>query len=123
MRTCFKIENSADVDTRKRCAKYIYSLYQSGVYLNVMVVFHCFAAFFFFVFSPSPRLEIIDFGTQYTTQTHSKEFVIENRGRQPRKLVWNLEPLVAAVKHRENPNLLDLCLVSVFHHAVWVKQS
>ena len=39
------------------------------------------------------RLEVIDFGTQYTTQTHSKEFVIENRGRQPRKLVWTLEPL------------------------------
>ena len=37
------------------------------------------------------RLEVIDFGTQYTTQTHSKEFVIENRGRQPRKLVWTLE--------------------------------
>ncbi|CAK9097734.1 Hydrocephalus-inducing protein (Protein Hy-3) [Durusdinium trenchii] len=27
------------------------------------------------------RLEVIDFGTQYTTQTHSKEFVIENRGK------------------------------------------
>lgn len=36
-------------------------------------------------------LERIDFGTQYTTQTHAKEFVIENRGRQPRKLVWTLE--------------------------------
>lgn len=43
--------------------------------------------------SMCPRLEVIDFGTQYTTQTHSKEFVIENRGRQPRKLVWNLESL------------------------------
>ena len=39
------------------------------------------------------RLELIDFGTQYTTQTHSREVVIENRGRQPRKLVWTLELL------------------------------
>ncbi|CAE7232366.1 HYDIN [Symbiodinium sp. CCMP2456] len=38
-------------------------------------------------------LELIDFGTQYTTQTHSREVVIENRGRQPRKLVWTLELL------------------------------
>ncbi|CAK8990089.1 unnamed protein product [Durusdinium trenchii] len=46
-------------------------------------------------------LEVIDFGTQYTTQTHSKEFVIENRGRQPRKLVWTLESTEAKRKERK----------------------
>lgn len=46
-------------------------------------------------------LEVIDFGTQYTTQTHSKEFVIENRGRQPRKLVWNLESTETKRKERK----------------------
>jgi hydrocephalus-inducing protein len=36
-------------------------------------------------------LSVIDFGTQYTTQRIEREFLIENRGRQPRKLVWLTE--------------------------------
>ncbi|CAE8612898.1 unnamed protein product [Polarella glacialis] len=36
-------------------------------------------------------LEVVEFGTQYTTQTISKEFLIENRGKQARKLVWIYE--------------------------------
>ncbi|CAE7461731.1 HYDIN [Symbiodinium sp. CCMP2592] len=48
-------------------------------------------------------LELIDFGTQYTTQTHSREVVIENRGRQPRKLVWTLESEETKKKDRKTP--------------------
>ncbi|CAJ1447961.1 unnamed protein product [Effrenium voratum] len=48
-------------------------------------------------------LELIDFGTQYTTQTHSKEFIIENRGRQPRKLIWALESQDLKRKERKAP--------------------
>lgn len=36
----------------------------------------------------SEALDIIDFGIQYTTRTIMREVLIENRGRQPRKLVW-----------------------------------
>lgn len=70
----------------------------------------------------SPRLEVIDFGTQYTTQTHSKEFVIENRGRQPRKLVWNLESLEEKSETQAQSKPF-LCRVSLFQNAIWVKQS
>ena len=41
------------------------------------------------VTAPEP-IEEIDFGTQYTTRTITKKYVVENRGRSSRKLVWQL---------------------------------
>jgi hydrocephalus-inducing protein len=41
------------------------------------------------VTAPEP-LDLIDFGTQYTTRTITRKYVVENRGRKPRKLQWQI---------------------------------
>ncbi|CAK0825377.1 unnamed protein product [Prorocentrum cordatum] len=49
------------------------------------------------------RLDEIDFGTQYTTQTITREFLIENRGTRQRKLVWSHEAEKIVTKNAPDP--------------------
>lgn len=51
------------------------------------------------------NLETVDFGTQYTTQTIIREFLIENRGRKPRKLVWSSD--TAPTKKSKSPETIS----------------
>jgi hypothetical protein len=37
-------------------------------------------------------ISLVDFGVQYTTHTFRKNFVIENRGKRARRLVWSVVP-------------------------------
>eukprot|EP00397_Hematodinium_sp_SG-2012_P000030 GEMP01000030.1.p1 GENE.GEMP01000030.1~~GEMP01000030.1.p1 ORF type:complete len:4608 (+),score=1069.56 GEMP01000030.1:10-13833(+) len=66
-------------------------------------------------------LELINFGTCYTTQTIMKEFTIENHGRKTRKLVWASEKDDKGKKKEEEADQtgkgglpLDVKVFSVF---------
>ena len=53
----------------------------------------------------SEPLDVIDIGTQYTTQTITHEFVMENKGKKQRKLVWTHESMLGSKRPEEHTHM------------------